>query len=205
MFISQYDKEPIDQKPIYIDSGGKPIYWSLFHGVDAKVLSYLNTWCSEHNKVLRICGRTSGEDGLEREFFAKRLTTAKWTYFPKLDSYSTYKLLDSAEIIVVIESTVGFEALARGKKTAFFSCRGAIMNVDAFKFGWPLELPDTGPFWTNIADDKEFKRILDYLNMASNDEWESIRKLYASDLMAFEPGNGRFVALLEQLLGTDVA
>jgi len=205
LFISQYDKEPVNNNPMCIDADGKPIYWSTFHGVDAQVVSFLNTWCSENNKVLRICGRTSDKEGLESAFFAKWITSAQWTFSPLSDTFSTYKLLDSAEMVVVIESTVGFEALARGKKTAFFSCRGAIINVDAFKFGWPIEFPDTGPFWTNIADEKEFKRILGFLNIASNDEWESTRKLYATDLMAFEPGNGKFVALLEQLLGTDVA
>jgi len=200
LFISQYDREPPDKKPVYRKADGTPVYFSLFQDVDAQVLCFLNIWCTTHHKVLRICGRSSDEDGLEREYFAKWLTTTKWTFSPLTDGFSTYKSLDSAEMVVVIDSTVGFEALARGKKTAFFYCRGAIMSDDAFRFGWPSELPDNGPFWTNIADANGFDRIMNYLNMVSDDEWEATLKHYSRELMAFDSGNRRFAALLEQLL-----
>ena len=41
---------------------------------------------------------------------------------------------------------------------------------------------------------------MDYLNKVNDEDWEKTRKHYASELMEFDPGNTRFVALLDQIL-----
>jgi surface carbohydrate biosynthesis protein len=111
-------------------------------------------------------------------------------------------LVDAAEIVVFIDSTLGYEAIGRGKKTASFSCRGASLNSEDRKFGWSAGLPENGPFWTNDADERQLRRVMDYLNTVNAEEWEQTRQLYASELMEFDAGNTRFIALLDQLLST---
>jgi surface carbohydrate biosynthesis protein len=107
--------------------------------------------------------------------------------------------VDGAGIVVGIGSTLLYESLARGKKTGIFSIRGTIIGDSSRNFGWPEEFADNGPFWTNHADESEFRRILGYLSSVSDADWENTRKEYVSNLMEYDPGNTRFVSLLQKL------
>ena len=46
----------------------------------------------------------------------------------------------------------------------------------------------------------QFQRVMDYLNTVNEEEWEQTRQYYSTELMEFDPGNKRFIALLDQLL-----
>ena len=67
--------------------------------------------------------------------------------------------------VVSIDSTLGYEAFGRGNKTAIFGCRDDFLNTSDLKFGWPADLPNNGPFWTNDQDEMQFQRVMDYLNI----------------------------------------
>lgn len=163
-------------------------------------MKHLKQWCKNNNKKLRVAGCVRGDTEAENRFYADKLNGSDWEYFARLDIYSTYILIDSAKIVVTIDSTMGYEAIARGKKTAFFSCRGLSLNREDRKFGWPADLPNNGPFWTNDQNEAQFQRVMDYLNTVSVECWEQNRQRYATELMEFDPGNTRFVALLDELL-----
>ena len=64
-------------------------------------------------------------------------------------------------------STLGFEAIARGKKVAFFSmdhCEGA-------NFGWPIIKKMKGEFFSNSTEQNEINRVINYLVNVSDEEW----------------------------------
>lgn len=200
LFISQWHSEPEGGAAFYIEADGTPIYWKVFFGAEVKALEFLDKWCAENNKRLQICGREKDNDGPEKGFYVDRLNNCEWEYIPRTDNYSSYKLIDDAQIVVFIDSTLGYESIGRGKKTAAFSCRGSSISSDAANFGWPAGLPGNGPFWTNDQDETQFQRIMNYLNTISDEAWEQTRQIYANEVMEFDPGNTRFVALLDQLL-----
>lgn len=200
LFISQYFDKPENNEPFITNPDKPPIYWDQFFSAEMHVLKFLDTWCVKNDKQLWICGRGFNEKGQEKNFYSEHLKKCSWEYFPRTDLYNSYRLVNSAEIVVFIDSTLGYESIGRGKKTASFSCRGSSLNNEATKFGWPANLPDSGPFWTSDADDREFQRVMDYLDTASADEWEKTRQFYASELMEYNAKNTRFVALLDQLL-----
>lgn len=200
LFISQYRKQPENNSPMLIRGDGLPVYWNEFYAPEVQALSFLSKWCTEHNKLLRISGCSVDKQGPEFDFYAASLKGCKWEYIPKSGAYSSYKLVDSAEIVVFIDSTLGYEAIGRGKKTASFACRAASLNSEAANFGWPADLPDHGPFWTNEANESEFRRIMDYLARVSDEEWETVQRQYTSEVMAYDSGNTRFNALLDLLL-----
>lgn len=200
LFISQYHDKPRNNEPLYVLADGTPVYFDKFYMAEVQVLSFLKEWCADNKMRLLICGRSQDEIGPERDFFADILTECAWEYVPMTDSNSSYRLVDTAGIVVFIDSTLGYESIGRGKKTACLSCRGVALNRGDRKFGWPADLPDNGPFWTNDQDEKQFQRIMDYLNTIKDEDWEQTRQRYASELMEFDPGNTRFMALLDQLL-----
>ena len=164
------------------------------------MLEFLDKWCAENNKILEICGRGKDKDGPERDFYADQLNNCEWQFKPITDNFSSYKLIDDAEIVVCIDSTLGYESIGRGKKTAIFSCRGRSIHSVATNFGWPADLPNNGLFWTNNQSEMEFQRVMDYLSSVNSEDWRQTCQLYASELMEFDPGNTRFINLLDQLL-----
>ena len=150
--------------------------------------------------LLKIACLSSEKTGPEIDFFEAILSGCSWEYIPKIGLNSSYKLVDAAEIVVGIDSTLVYESIGRGKKTASFFCRGINLNNESRTFGWPADLPKNGPFWTNDQDETQFQRIMDYLNTVSDEDWEHTRQKYVSELMEFDPGNTRFIELLDQLL-----
>jgi surface carbohydrate biosynthesis protein len=184
----------------YTKHDGTPVYWEVLFEAEVKVLDLLDKWCVKNNKLLKICGREKEENGPERDFYANHLIGCEWEYIPRKDYYSSYELINSAEIVVFIDSTLGYEAIGRGKKTASLSCRMISPFEHAYLFGWPADIPNNGPFWSNDLDQAQFQRVMDYLNSVSEEDWEQVLKRYASELMVFDPGNSCFVGLLDELL-----
>jgi surface carbohydrate biosynthesis protein len=200
LFISQWHIEPENGAALYIEADGTPICWKVFFEAEVKVLEFLDIWCAENNKTLQICGRGKAYNGPEKDFYADRLNNCEWQYKPSTDNYSSYKLIDDAEIVVSIDSTLGYESIGRGKKTAIFSCRGQSIDSIAANFGWPADLPNNGPFWTNNQNKLEFQRVMDYLNTVNSEDWMQTCQHFTSELMEFDQGNIRLTALLDQLL-----
>jgi surface carbohydrate biosynthesis protein len=109
-------------------------------------------------------------------------------------------LIDSAAIVVFIDSTLGYEAIARGKKVAGFSCRFSETPSLHRQFGWPCDLPETGPCWTNSRDEKEFERIMNYLNQVTDTAFQTDCAIFLKKLMIFDQDNTRFVSLLKRIM-----
>jgi surface carbohydrate biosynthesis protein len=117
--------------------------------------------------------------------------------------YASYRAIDSAEIVVAIDSTLGYESIARGNKTAIFSIRGTLLGDLSRNYGWPEDFPDKGPFWTNKPDPDSFDRILDYLFEVDAAQWKKdVAATGFSSLMAYDPDNTTLKAIFEKELGT---
>jgi surface carbohydrate biosynthesis protein len=104
---------------------------------------------------------------------------------------------------VPIDSTLGYESIARGSKTATFSIRGSSsITPRMLPYGWPDDFPDVGSFWTNNPDPDKFIRILDYLFEVNDTQWrEDVRVSNFSSLMVYYPGNTILKSTLEKVLG----
>ena len=201
LFVSSWFAMKEFGEPYIIQADGTQISWENFFSTEILILGFLDTWCKRNEMVLRICGRSRTEKEAEREFYNTLLKKCTWEYISWDDIYGTYRQIDSAEIVVFIDSTCGYEALSRGKRTAGFTCRNINKSVPSQRFGWPAELPETGIFWTNLADVNEFKRIMGYLKDSEDKDWEAIRKSAVNSLMVFDQGNSQLNKLLGELLG----
>lgn len=201
LFISQFEKKPDNESSLLINHDGTEIQWDQFYEAEKRVLRFLKKWCIANDKILKICLRQSGDDLVnEKEFYTEYLDGCRLEFCQKSTDFSSYKLVDEAEIVVFVDSTLGYESLARGNKTACFSCRGITLHSKSCNFGWPAEFSDNGFFWTNSADEKEFKRVMDSLNTVTDTEWTQIINSHADGLMKYDPGNTKFIALLAELL-----
>ena len=99
----------------------------------------------------------------EKKFYNDLIGSANYNYIEKTNNVSNYSVVDDFPYIVGVDSTLLSEALGRGKRVAFFDCRGGYSGIPFCTFGWPMKLAPKGKFWTNEIENGEVEIILDYL------------------------------------------
>ena len=174
---------------------------ALFRYPDQVEIQLLAQYAKEKNKRIVVLPRLKGKFEQEKEYFTKLMgCEPEFIFLPGL--FPNYKAVDSAEIIVSLDSTLGYESISRGNKTAIFSFRGTLNDIIGRDYGWPADYPDEGPFWTNKPDPDIFIRILDYLFGVSDDQWKKdVEATNFSSIMEYDPGNTIFQSILEKELG----
>jgi len=198
VFVSQYRDKPKNNQPFLEYKNGEAISYEQMYLSESLVLNFLSQWCIKNKKSLKIAGASNNIE-LEKNFFKNFLPDSDWEFIPNVNE-SSYAAIDSAKIVVFIDSTLGYEALARGKRGACFSCRTTYSGKNINKFGWPANMSDNGPFWTNLLDEKEFRRIMNYLIKINDIEWDLARQKCLDEIIEFDLGNSKFINLLNRIL-----
>ena len=168
------------------------------------VIQCLMHYARENDKRLMIIPRCSTPEILkkEKDYYRKMMGGIEPKFLAAPESYSSYQAVDSAEIVVSTDSTLGYESIARGKKTAILPIRSILLGLPDKAYGWPVDYQNEGPFWTNKPDSDIFIRILDYLFEVSDEQWKKdIESTNFTSLMEYDPGNTIFQSILEKELG----
>ena len=179
----------------------------FFERADRIVLGFLTDYARRHDKQLVIvpCTGHYQDNALtakEHEYY-RRLVGAQCAFSEWRWQGSSYDAVDTAEVVVGIDSTLGVESAARGNKTAFFTIRSQLLNRADRKFGWPCSHADEGAFWTNRADAAVFERILDHLFTIDQQQWqEELSACGYADIMNYDPGNTLLSSILKKELGS---
>lgn len=179
----------------------------FFELADQLVLSFLLKYANSHGKDFFIvpCTGHSGNAGLQKkeQAYYDRLLGQRCAYADWRWRGSSYDAVDSAEVAVCIDSTLGYESAARGNKTAIFSFRSEILGTDDRTYGWPEMYPDAGPYWTNRPEAAEFERILNHLFAITDEQWQSeLAEHGYSRITAYDPGNTILRSVLQNELGS---
>ncbi len=175
---------------------------------DRFAIQCLSDYAKKNNKrlVIILRYRKFVELRAKEEAYFRELIGHECEFSEPQGTYGVYHAVDAAEVVVATDSTVGYESIARGKKTAIFSIRSNLMGIHgihARTYGWPGDLPAEGPFWTNRADPNAFVRILDYLFEVDDVQWrKDVEATNFSSLMIYNPGNSILKAILERVLGS---
>jgi len=199
LFLSQYRPPPSPESRPILVHGNRRISWKQFYSVEAFLLPLLHRYCLQNKLALKICMCSYDETEGESNYFKALLGNEGVELLKKTGSYSGYENVEAAEFVVFVDTALGYEALGRGKKAAAFTLRGQLLGSASCNFGWPADIPLSGPFWTNDTDEHEFKRVMDYITSVSDDEWEQTRRRYVTELMEYDPGNTRFVKLMREI------
>ena len=197
-YISTYRPE-ISKNLIVPDSApGKPVSYQAITARRERTIAFIAGYCKKHNRQFVIIGKSENFDA-EKRYYQNLLQNYSWKLEPRRTSMSSYEVLNESEIVVFTSSSLGYESLARGKKTAAFLVDAELLSVQALKFGWPAVIADDGKFWTHQLDEKRFTEILDYLTSVSQPDWEKVRAETMHEIINFDPGNSQFVAMVESL------
>ena len=170
------------------------------------IFPLLLDFAKKNNIFLNVLGRPYKkefpDDNIEeKDFFSEIAGSKNWNYIStSKPGEESYNIIDNHKIIVCVGSTLGYEALARGKKTAFFSLRNLkITEETGYNFAWPSKLPDSGPFWTNIDNPLDVTRIMEFLLSINIKEWQETVEPYLPKCMKYDESNKRFLSEMNKL------
>jgi surface carbohydrate biosynthesis protein len=204
-FVSQLQAFTLEGSSVKVYFGNQGLTISEFFEAERRIVWGLSQYCEDNGLQLVICGKRDQTHTYEREFFEKILHPKKPNFLPRISALSTYATTSSSKIVVTIDSAIGYESLSIGKRVAFMSGRTqaadpiGLAQIRDTNFGYPLDLPAHGNFWTNQASATELTRILDYLQGVTDEEWATEIAPYNESLMAYQPGNPVFRKLLLDL------
>ena len=225
-----FSKMPYDEKEIvYISEYRHQEFLRNpdFYAIDSTVCRYVADFAIRHNLEVHIAGVMSDAERAcaEEEWFSRQFSGSKWVFHQKQESNSSYYLVNSAKLVVTVDSTMAYESLSMGQKTAILCCRKFkrtrgretlfdlmlsklekagvdTSNIDRLnnRFGASLAFPEFGFFWSNIESPAEFERVLKNVYEASDDEWERVSRPFADQLMVHDYGNTKIRAYVESVL-----
>jgi len=188
MFISQFREKPKNQN-YFIKDSGKHILYEKFYFPEKKLIPFLHDYLRETRQKFLICGCTQEAQNEEEKFFREQLGCQQFEFLPQTSLLSSYKWIERADRIIFIDSTLGYEALARGKRAAAITCRGRNWGNSTRTFGWPNKFPKTGPFWSNQLCLHKVRNIIENLNRYSDREWQKIVSEIIPKIMVWNPNN----------------
>jgi len=195
LFISQYRTPKKDD--IILTYGDKNIIWKEFYRAEFILLPILSRYCKKKSIRLSIAASIKKDMKLEEKYYDNLIGSENYNFIEKKNDQSNYTVVDQFSYIIGINSTLLYESLARGKRVAFFDCRGGYTGIPFDTFGWPMELAPKGKFWTNEIENGEVEIILDYLLGISENQWQIDKKHITKGLMHYDSNN----SLLRKILG----
>ena len=187
-----------NNKKILFVSNYKKDYDINYVKNEKKLLLNLRNYCLKNKIELDILGKNIIFFREEKNYFSKILTSSHFEFIPASSNRKTYELASKYKIIATIESSIGYEMLARNKKVAFFNTHENIYPINTLYFGWPKKKSSSGIFWTNKFHIMEIKRILDYLLKVNDQEWNKVVQLHSKNIINFDKSNKKFVQILKK-------
>jgi surface carbohydrate biosynthesis protein len=173
--------------------------------VDQLVIESLAQYAKNNNKRFFIIPRYGQSENLRcrEELYFQDILGDEVEFLEPNGMLSSYQAIDMSEVVVSVDSTLGYESVARGNKTAIFSIRSNIIDIPGLTYGWPKKFIDEGLFWTNTPNKDSFIRILDYLFSTDDIQWSTdVCESGFSSLMAHDPNNIIFKSIIEKELGS---
>ena len=166
---------------------------------------------------------TNEKNFVEKEVLDDYFQGLPFEYLPLSQQLDSYRGVKSAELVISIDSTLGYEALGLGSKVCIFTSRtlrsdyepfysllkqrwGTVgdFGVEAFrvnnKFGSQADFGDKGFFWSNVRSRDEIIRVFNSVLNATQDEWERVSRPFADQLMVHDYGNTKIRAYVEGVL-----
>jgi surface carbohydrate biosynthesis protein len=189
VYISQLTNRALKPDEQFADFMGNPISYQEFYGAEKQICDYLAKYCAERGLKFLVCGKQNSTFTAEQDFFKPHEVSGR------NEPFSSYELLNAAEILVSLDSAIGYEFLSRGNRVVIVGGRFShhpnktVREMPDVKFGFPAELPTDGPFWISGLSETDLKERLDSVRSMSGESWTDLIKPYQDLLMRFDPDN----------------
>jgi len=124
-YVLQFKTIGKDKAYRYKTATGKKITWDDCYKYNIKIIKYLRNYCVDNKLSFSILGRSKllSEQIEEEKYISKIIPKDSYEYIPSIQKYTSYEELLRSKIIVVMESTLGYEMLARRKRVVYLGVR----------------------------------------------------------------------------------
>ena len=131
-----------------------------------------------------------------KKFFISEtnLKNFEYIYSGLLNSNDRFELIDNSSIIITVFSTLGFEALARGKKVVFFPLKNCFPSLKYYK-----NYSSTGLFWSTSENFLVNKNLIKKILCLSERNWGKITKYYVNKILRFDKNNFQIKKLINTI------
>jgi len=202
VYISQYRKRGVDTKKFY-KFANKYFSWEDFRFAERKVIEFLSKYCDKNKIKLCIAGVYNDKINQEKIFYNDLISNVSenivWEFRPRINKWDSYNLIDSAQLVVFVDSALGYQSLARKNKTVSFSIRSQYLSNPQLKFGWPSKFDDDGPFWSNFFEETKLEKILDTIIYLSKIDWNNLLEKYENKLLNYDYDNSKFKKIMQEI------
>lgn len=137
----------------------RPYINDEFYDQERELLPFLARWCNERAINLYVLGRYLKDPGAERDYFAELTRNRNLNLIGRSKDWKTsFRILDQFDLVVTVDSSLGLEALGRGKKTLFYTdwggaqykrCPSPVMRNSR-----------SGPCWVSDGNIGRFEKLL---------------------------------------------
>lgn len=192
-FISQFRKVEQVMKSEYFQSN--PIGF-IINQPEERLLPLLNNFCKKNKINLNILStslHSASKKGHtyvdEYEWYNRFLIDCNWKLIKNSGSVNLpYKIIDESKLIVSMDSSLGYESLARDCKTVYLPKRNK--HSDQI-FGWPYKLNSVGNFWISrfLINNKQFEIFLQKNLILNNNKWLKKNKNIKEKLCFYDINN----------------
>ena len=172
---------------------------------EKKLVKNIYNFSKKYKKKLSVlCTNKINLKSDEKDFFNEILgERGNWEFINRRpgDYKSAYKIVDKANIVTGIDSTLLYESFGRGNKTIFFDVRPFNKSLKVSRhFAWPKKFPGSGPFWISITKIHTIEHILKQNKNIKNSKWKKIYEKYANSLMQYDKNNKTFYKVVKNCL-----
>lgn len=192
LYISSY----ADLKPNHKVTN--EINWKKFNSYQTNLIKNIFLYGKKYNKKIFILGKKYGEILINKEFkYYKNLSLNSNWEFIKAGTKSSLEIVDSSDIVLTLNSTLGYESFSRGNKTIFFDVRSYLKSTQSLSFGWPVKnLKKDGIFWTSKNGFIPFEHIVNKIYSMKKKNWNNLVNSYSKILMPRDKNNQVFKRLI---------
>ncbi len=194
-YISTYRPAIPPNTTVGITASGNVVTYQGLFTQRLRIIRQITQYCESRNLRLRVLGKDLDALG-ELEFYRQILPKDSFEFVPRPLGHHQYEACDQSFIVVSTSSTLGYEALSRGIRTAVFNFDSTLLNTKQYRFGWPVDLPEEGPFWSNKVDPPSINRILDSLFEMPEESWSHIVRGFSHCIPTYDEHNEIFVKTL---------
>lgn len=198
IYVSNYRGQ--NDKDIFIKN--ENITWGEARKGEEIIISYLKKFVQENNNInLLVLGCKIATRVKELKYFQSKLKGINFEFIPKEINRETYQIIDQANVLISIDSTLGYESISRGNKICVFSTLPNKYPTNSSKFGWPANLNDRGFFWTNSLEYSEFLRVIkDTLSISDEDYFKNKTSDIIPEQIIRDPDNKIFQKLISEIV-----
>ncbi len=168
--------------------------------VESQIIKIINIFC-EKKKIKLFLAISSRKNYLEEKNFLLSKLPEKHNVrlIRKKGRFDNYSLVNKFETIVFVDSTLGYEAIARKKKIVAISCRKEKGKIIA-PFGFPTIKSNKAFFFTNFGTKKEIFRVLNNVYSLPKKKWLKKYQKKLNVFMSFNKDNIKLKKTINKLI-----